>query len=65
MQPVISKATAAIEAVAKENKISYVFDTSKGEFLVVPDSEDILPLVKKKLGITAPTPVAGATANVK
>ena len=65
MQPVISKATAAIEAVAKENKISYVFDTSKGEFLVVPDSEDILPLVKKKLGITAPTPVAGATANAK
>ncbi len=62
MQPVITKATAAIEAVAKENKVSYVFDTSKGEFLVVPDGDDILPLVKKKLGITAPTPTAAAAS---
>ncbi len=62
MQPVITKATSAIEAVAKENKISYIFDTSKGEFLVVPDSEDILPLVKKKLGITIATPSLNAPA---
>ena len=59
MQPVITKATAAIEEVAKENKFTYIFDTSKGEFLVVPDSDDILPLVKKKLGITIPTPTSG------
>ncbi len=60
MQPVRDKAQAAIQAVCKEDKISYVFDTSSGVLIVFPDSDDILPLVKKKLGITAPTPTAAS-----
>ena len=41
----------AIEDVAKENGYTYIFDTSVGALLYQQDSDDILPLVKKKLGI--------------
>jgi len=60
MQPIFDKARTAIQDVAKENQFKYVFDTSKGDLLVFPDSDDILPLVKKKLNITAATPTPGA-----
>jgi outer membrane protein len=60
MQPIFDKARTAIQDVAKENHFTYVFDTSKGDLLVFPDTDDILPLVKKKLNITAATPTAGA-----
>lgn len=51
-QPILDKAREAIEAVAKENGFTYVFDTSAGTLLYQPESDDILDLVKKKLGIT-------------
>ncbi|GAB4376252.1 MAG: OmpH family outer membrane protein [Salibacteraceae bacterium] len=51
-QPIIDKAKAAIEKVAQANGYTYVFDTSSGALLFQPDSDDILPLVKKELGIT-------------
>lgn len=51
-QPVIVKAKEAIEAVGKEHGFIYIFDISKGAFVFNSvESEDVLPLVKKKLGI--------------
>lgn len=51
LKPIIDKARKAIEDVAKENNYTYIFDTSVGALLYQQDSEDILPLVKKKLGL--------------
>ena len=51
LKPIIDKAKKAIEDVAKENGYTYIFDTSVGALLYQQDSDDILPLVKKKLGI--------------
>ncbi len=51
-QPIIDKAQKAIEAVGKENNFTYIFDLSSGAILFNAEgTEDILPLVKKKLGI--------------
>jgi outer membrane protein len=47
--PIQKKAVDAIQAVAKENGYTYVL--SKETLLVSPPAEDLLPLVKKKLGI--------------
>ncbi len=53
MKPVIEKADAAIKKVAKANGFTYVFDISGGILLYYSEqSTDILPLVKKELGIT-------------
>jgi len=52
LQPIIEKAKKAIEEVSKENGYTYVFDTGTGTLLYWPkDSDDVLPLVKTKLGI--------------
>jgi len=52
LQPIIDKAQKAIDDVSKENGYTYVFDTGTGALLYWPkDSDDILPLVKKKLGV--------------
>lgn len=51
LKPIIDRARKAIEDVAKENGYTYVFDVSSGALLYQQDSDDILPLVKKKLGI--------------
>jgi Skp family chaperone for outer membrane proteins len=37
--------------VAKEKGYDYILDTGLGMVLYASDSEDILPLVKKKLGL--------------
>jgi outer membrane protein len=49
--PVIEKAKQAITDVAKENKYTYVFDTSQGVLLYSSESDDIMELVKKKLNL--------------
>ena len=52
LNPIIEKADKAIADVAKEQGLIYVFDTSTRVILYKsPQSVDILPLVKKKLGI--------------
>ena len=52
LQPIIEKAKKAIEEVSKDNRYTYVFDTGTGALLFWPkDSDDVLPLVKTKLGI--------------
>lgn len=51
MAPIIDKARKAIEAVAKEKGINYVFDSSAGVLLVKDETEDMLSAVKKHLNI--------------
>lgn len=51
LQPIIDRAKQAIAEVAKENGYTYIFDVSAGALLYQQDSDDILPLVKKKLGL--------------
>ncbi len=53
LQPIMDKANDAIQAVGKENGFTYIFDVGVGALVFFSDdSEDILPLVKTKLGIT-------------
>ncbi|HEV2355159.1 MAG TPA: OmpH family outer membrane protein [Puia sp.] len=49
LAPIQKKALEAIQAVAKENGYAYII--SKDQALVSPPGDDILPLVKKKLGL--------------
>lgn len=51
LQPIIDKAKKAIEDVAKENGFTYIFDSSVGVILYDGGGEDIMGLVKKKIGI--------------
>ncbi|MBP7497344.1 MAG: OmpH family outer membrane protein [Bacteroidales bacterium] len=51
LEPIINKAKKAIEDVATENKYDYIFDSGIGFLLYSTPGDDILPLVKKKLGI--------------
>lgn len=52
MQPIMDKAMNAIKEVGKENGFSYIYDMSAGIILYAADNtEDVLPLVKKKLGL--------------
>ncbi len=49
--PIISKADEAIKAVAKDNKYTYIFDSSYGVLLHAQESDNIMDLVKAKLGL--------------
>ncbi len=50
MNPIVTKAMDAIKAVGKENGFTYIYDN--GALLYTAETaEDILPLVKKKLGL--------------
>jgi len=52
IQPILQKAENAIKEVASERNLIYVFDVSSRVVLYHSnDSENILPLVKTKLGI--------------
>jgi outer membrane protein len=52
MQPVMEKARGAIDEVAKEHGLIYVFDISQGNPVYTSEeSLDMLPLVKAKLGV--------------
>lgn len=54
LNPVIDKATEAIETVAKENGYTYVFDSSESKAVIIyhENGDDLMPLVKQKLGLT-------------
>ena len=58
--PINKKAFDAIQAVAKENGYSYIFE--KGALLVAPPGEDVLALVAKKLNVKVP---AGRSAQTQ
>tara|TARA_B100000214_G_C23956694_1_gene623214 strand:- start:1450 stop:1947 length:498 start_codon:yes stop_codon:yes gene_type:complete len=51
LEPILNKARKAIEDVAKEGNFTYIFDKSAGSILYAKDSENVLNLVKKKLGL--------------
>ncbi|HQF00554.1 MAG: OmpH family outer membrane protein [Bacteroidales bacterium] len=49
--PLIERARKAVEDVAKENGYTYVFNSTEGLLLYATPSDDIMSLVKKKLGL--------------
>jgi len=49
--PIIERARTAVNDVAKENGYTYIFNSAEGLLLYADPSDDIMPLVKKKLGI--------------
>jgi outer membrane protein len=51
LQPLLDKAKNAINAVAKENGYTYIFDVGTGAFLYYEAGDNILPKVKAKLGL--------------
>ena len=51
LEPILSKARKAIEEVATEGKFTYIFDKSVGSILYAKESENVISLVKKKLGL--------------
>jgi outer membrane protein len=62
IDPIRKKALEAIQAVAKENGYGYVIDASTSVLLVSPAGDNLLKLVKAKLGIkdAPPAPVKAA-----
>jgi outer membrane protein len=54
--PVRAKALDAIKTVAKEKGYNYVLDDAASVLLVMPPGDDLLPMVKTKLGIKDPAP---------
>jgi outer membrane protein len=54
--PIRAKAMEAIRVVAKENGYTYIFDINA--VIVAPPGDDVIGLVKKKLGIKDPVPAA-------
>ena len=51
LAPISKKVEEAIKSVAKEKGYSYIFDMSRGPVIYAQDSDDIMPLVKTKLGL--------------
>jgi len=54
MTPVAQKANDLIREVAKTGGYAYVF--RKEALLVQPDADDLMPAVRKRLGVTTPAP---------
>lgn len=50
-KPLIDKARGAVSAVAKEKGYAYVLDTAQVDLIVSPESDDLMPAVKAKLGL--------------
>lgn len=53
LEPMLTKAKKSVEEVAKESGYKYVIDSSQGTLLYSDAADDIMPLVKKKLGLNA------------
>jgi outer membrane protein len=64
--PVQKRAMDAVKALAKEKGYTYVIDNASNILLVMPPGDDLLPMVKAKLGIKdTPAAPAPATGGVK
>ena len=50
MRPLIEKARAAIQKVAREQGFEYVIDATQGGALILSDGKDLMADVKKELG---------------
>ena len=51
LKPIIDRAKKAIADVAKEGGYTYIFDAGTAAILYDEGGDDIMPLVKKKLGL--------------
>lgn len=51
LSPILERVDVAVKEVAKENGYSMVFDTSGGMMLFATETDDIMSLVKAKLGL--------------
>jgi outer membrane protein len=51
LQPILEKARAAIQKVARAKGYQYVMDSTQGGGLILAEGYDLLPDVKKELGI--------------
>ena len=51
LEPILTKARQAIQDVATEGNYTYIFDKSSGTILFAKESENVIDLVKKKLGL--------------
>lgn len=51
LAPIQEKAMTAIKTVAKTNGYTYIFDDASGALIYKPDGDDVMPLVKKQLGL--------------
>lgn len=51
LEPILKKAQEAIDEVAEDGKYTYILDSSSGVLLYAKESENILPKVKKELGL--------------
>ncbi|MAN49683.1 MAG: hypothetical protein CMD04_02540 [Flavobacteriales bacterium] len=51
MSPIIEKARKAIQQVAEEGNYVYIFDAKDGNIIHADENQNILPLVKAKLGL--------------
>ncbi|MCC6684048.1 MAG: OmpH family outer membrane protein [Bacteroidia bacterium] len=58
LEPIVKKAKEAVQAVAKEQGYTYVFDSSQGAMIMFPESDNLMNLVKKRLGIVDEKPAA-------
>lgn len=54
--PIIEKAKAAVEKVAKDNGYTYVFNSTEGLLLYAEPSDNMMDMVKAELGVTMMTP---------
>jgi outer membrane protein len=54
--PIIEKAKAAVEKVAEEHGYTYIFNSTEGLLLYALPADNVMTMVKEKLGITMPTP---------
>ena len=50
-QPILDKVKKALEEIGKEKGYTMIFDASNGVILHANESENVMPLVKKKLGL--------------
>lgn len=55
LKPLEDQIMTAVKSVAKEGGFTYIFDSSIGNLLYSPDGDNVMPLVKKKLGLASTT----------
>ncbi len=51
LEPILQKAREAVKEAAKKAGYTHVFDTASGILIHAPEGDDILPIVKKSLGL--------------
>lgn len=50
-QPVLAKAQTLIKEVAEENNYRMIFDTANGSIAYAPEGDNVIGLLRKKLGL--------------